>query len=120
MLEAATAHMGARQQAYSDHGLFQHLEFTLHLSDTEFSFYSNVQVYNLLNCFTPDQANRERKRCCVSISILVFKITFNTNKLCRFSQTFNRQVTCLSYYIVFGLDAASIIVALYQYGFFPS
>lgn len=29
MLEAATEHMGARQQAYSDHHLFQHFAFTL-------------------------------------------------------------------------------------------
>lgn len=49
MLEAATEHMGARQQAYTDHHLFQHFDFTQHHSDIEFSFYSNAQVYNLRN-----------------------------------------------------------------------
>lgn len=62
MLEAATEHMDARQQAYSDHHLFQHFDFTLHHSNREFSFHSNVQVYNLLNCFTPDEGNRKRRR----------------------------------------------------------
>lgn len=47
MLEAATEHMGARQQAYSDQHLFQHFVFTLHHSDTQFSFYSSVQAYHL-------------------------------------------------------------------------
>jgi len=85
MLKAATEHTGARQQGYSDHHLFQHFEFTVHHSDTEFSFYSNAQLYNLLNCFTPDQGKRKRKRRCVSTSILLSKITFNINKLYRFN-----------------------------------